>query len=119
MKPKIFIIVAMFTLIATGLGFGYYMYAKTPKFTPPTDSQSTEREPVFRYMKSPPEVPCTAYVFRTENELGQHTYKVSTSMNIDGVLIESRDGYVLDCIECISRCSAYYQLCDEYGVEYE
>lgn len=114
MRTKIFIITAILTLIATGLGFGYYMYAKTPKFFPPTDSQSTEREPVFRYMKSPPEVPCTAYVYHNPDD---NTYYVTTS-EAPGY-IDSREGYVLDCIECISRCSAYYQLCDEYGVEYE
>lgn len=33
-------------------------------------------------------------------------------------LVETLESEVLDCEECISRCSAYYQLCDKYGLEY-
>lgn len=101
------------------LCIGVLLYATTNKSTTLTTFSTEEVADNTETVSSPPEVSCMAYVFIVKNADGHNVYKVSTTTDVDGIFVESREGTVFDCPTCPSTCSAYYELCDEYGVEYE
>ena len=116
------------------LSIGVLLYAATNKSTTLTTFSTEELADNTEAISSPPEVMCTAYVYSYwDDNTMQTKYIVTTSM-IDNELnpdlypeiptmeyffVTSREGTVFDCPTCPSTCSAYYELCDEYDVEYE
>lgn len=115
MKSKIIFTATAVLLLCVGV----LLYATTNKSTTITAFSTEEVADNTETVSSPPEVSCMAYVFRVKNADGHYVYRVSTTTDVDGTFIESREGTYFDCPTCPSSCSAYYELCDEYGVEYE
>ena len=129
MKKTLFFSVLAAVLLSVGIGAILYANSQKTTFSPTT--LSPEKERVFEFIPNDarydPECnKCIAYVYKIPfggtdgNQGAAYTYHVSTSFPEDSnaILIESREGELMDCVECQYRCSAYYELCDEYGVEY-
>ncbi len=128
MKKTLFF--SVLAVLLLGVGVGAFLYANSQKTTFSPTTLSPNLEPVFTYMDSPPEQSCMAYVYSYwDDNTMQTKYIVTTSMidnelnpphtSIEYFFVTSREGSVMDCVECTSRCSAFYELCDEYGVEYD
>ena len=132
MKKTLFF--SVLAVLLLGVGVGAFLYANSQKTTFSPTTLSPNLEPVFTYMDSPPEQSCMAYVYSYWDDNTMQTKYIVTTSIIDNVLdpdlypeiptiryffVTSREGTVMDCVECTSRCSAFYELCDEYGVEYD
>ncbi|MBO4961391.1 MAG: hypothetical protein J6C80_04055 [Flavobacteriales bacterium] len=124
MKNK-FIFTATAVLL---LCVGVLLYATTNKSTTLTTFSTEEVADNTETVSSPPEVFCTAYAYRLEHKLtGEVLYDITTFpielpyINNDYryTFLESREGTVMEnFVGGPSLCSAYYSLCDDYGVEY-
>ena len=122
MKSKIIFTATAVLLLCVGV----LLYATNNKSTTITAFSTEEVADNTETVSSPPEVICTAYAYVGTNSHGQISYMVSTYYTLDVVVVngisyrflESRDGTVFDCPAGPSNCSAYYELCDEYGIEY-
>ncbi|MBQ8650340.1 MAG: hypothetical protein IJ483_03790 [Flavobacteriales bacterium] len=105
------------------LCLGVLLYATTNKSTTLTTFSTEEVADNTETVSSPPEVSCTAYYIRRYDYISlSYVYNVVTTLpndNYDWEIIDSREGTVFECPTCPSTCSAYYELCDEYKVEYE
>ena len=130
MKKTLFF--SVLAVLLLGVGVGAFLYANSQKTTFSPTTLSPEKERVFEFIPNDarydPECnKCTAYAYRIasfdpENSFDAgYEYMITTSPYqgpLDHELITTREGELMDCVECIYRCSAYYELCDEYGVEY-
>ena len=126
MKSKIIFTATAVLLLCVGV----LLYATTNKSTTITAFSTEEVADNTETVSSPPEVMCTAYVYSYwDDDTMQTKYIVTTSMidnelnpshtSVEYFFVTSREGTVFDCPTCPSTCSAYYELCDEYDVEYE
>ena len=130
MKNKIIFTATAVLLLCVGIGM--FLYASANDSTTITAFSTEEVADNTETVSSPPEVMCTAYAYRLEHkETGQISYCVTTYPveelpandsifdNYYFTFLESREGTVLEnLVGAPSLCSAYYSLCDDYGVEY-
>ncbi len=106
---------------------GVLLYATTNKSTTLTTFSTEEVADNTETVSSPPEESCTAYAYliRDVNTL-EETYLVTNyELNVGTyngkvyIFIESMEGEVMDCVECPVQCTAFYELCQKYNVDYE
>ena len=123
MKSKIIFTATAVLLLCVGV----LLYATNNKSTTITAFSTEEVADNTETVSSPPEVPCTAYAYliRDVNTL-EETYLVTNyELNVgtyDGkvyIFIESMEGETMDCEECPVQCTAFYELCLKYNVDYE
>ena len=125
MKSKIIFTATAVVLLCVGV----LLYATNNKSTTITAFSTEEVADNTETVSSPPEVMCTAYAYRLEHELtGEIIYAVTTypieelphyGGNYRYTFLESREGTVMEnLVGAPSLCSAYYSLCDDYGVGY-
>ena len=123
MKSKIIFTATAVVLLCVGV----LLYATNNKSTTITAFSTEEVADNTETVSSPPEVMCTAYAYvGSDSDTGQISYLISTYYSLEEFeinriiyrFLESRDGTVFDCPAGPSNCSAYYELCDEYGIEY-
>ncbi|MBO4961730.1 MAG: hypothetical protein J6C80_05810 [Flavobacteriales bacterium] len=117
MKSKIIFTATAVLLLCVGV----LLYATTNKSTTLTTFSTEEVADNTETVSSPPEVFCTAYCVRRWNDLTMsYEYRVTTMFSIDDgwELVEAREGTVMEnLVGAPSLCSAYYSLCDDYGIE--
>ena len=127
MKSKIIFTATAVLLLCVGV----LLYATTNKSTTLITFSTEEVADNTETVSSPPEVFCTAYAYRLEHkETGQISYCVTTYPveelpatdvifnNHFYTFLESREGTVMEnFVGGPSLCSAYYSLCDDYGIE--
>lgn len=123
MKSKIIFTATAVLLLCVGV----LLYATNNKSTTITAFSTEEVADNTETVSSPPEVMCTAYAYRLEHDItGEIIYAVTTypiempyySDHYHYTFLESREGTVMEnLVGAPSLCSAYYSLCDDYGIE--
>lgn len=117
MKSKIIFTATAVLLLCVGV----LLYATNNKSTTITAFSTEEVADNTETVSSPPEVMCVAYCIRRMNSYTlSYEYRVVTTVPSEGVweIVETREGTVMEnLVGAPSLCSAYYSLCDDYGIE--
>ena len=122
MKNKIIFTATAVLLLCVGIGM--FLYASANDSTTITAFSTEEVADNTETVSSPPEESCIAYYIRRyDKDSDSFIYNVVTTLPSDNLydweIVETREGTYFDCPTCPSQCSAFYELCDEYGVEYD
>ena len=126
MKSKIIFTATAVLLLCVGMGM--FLYASANDSTTITAFSTEEVADNTETVSSPPERACTAYAYRCRNNNTDEqwyfvtTYEINVGDAPHGytyIFEESMEGEIMDCVECPVQCTAFYDLCLKYNVDYE